>query len=161
MRERAREILRETIRGNGLWNAGLMQGCFPEPMEQPLLFEAQHDRKLRRAFARPLGRPSINHDFVASFLLSQRGWILQEMILSRRVLHLSKHDQLYWQCRSLYQSEDGTMDVFRKPSARQGGSSSMTNPNLEVGESHNRTGHLKLLDFSTGRGGDDLASLDQ
>ncbi|KAF1950765.1 HET-domain-containing protein, partial [Byssothecium circinans] len=37
-----------------------------------------------------------------------RGWVLQEMILSRRILHFTKQ-QVYWQCRELAESEDGCL----------------------------------------------------
>lgn len=42
--------------------------------------------------------------------LSKRGWVLQEMILSPRVLHFSR-GRMYWQCAaSNLLSEDGTLD---------------------------------------------------
>ncbi|PVH94524.1 HET-domain-containing protein, partial [Periconia macrospinosa] len=37
--------------------------------------------------------------------MARRGWILQEMILSNRVIHFGK-GQIFWQCRKLFQSED-------------------------------------------------------
>jgi len=37
--------------------------------------------------------------------MHKRGWILQETLLSRRILHLTK-GQFYWQCNSLLESED-------------------------------------------------------
>lgn len=37
--------------------------------------------------------------------LYQRGWTLQETVLSRRLVHFAK-DQLYWSCRSVNHSED-------------------------------------------------------
>jgi hypothetical protein len=42
--------------------------------------------------------------------LNSRAWVLQEMILSRRTVHLSKR-QLYWQCHSATKSEDGTTNT--------------------------------------------------
>ena len=38
--------------------------------------------------------------------INERGWVLQEMALSRRTVHFAK-DQLFWQCRTVLQSEDG------------------------------------------------------
>lgn len=93
------------------------EGCVPEPLAPSTRFEAldpttpEESGGTCLAFARPLDRPSVDHDYVAHSVLSSRGWILQEMILSRRVVYLSKTDQMYWQCRSLYQSEDGTLDA--------------------------------------------------
>ncbi|KAH8590213.1 heterokaryon incompatibility protein-domain-containing protein, partial [Bisporella sp. PMI_857] len=42
--------------------------------------------------------------------LNTRGWVLQERLLSRRVLHFAT-DQIYWECRSHAVAQDGT--VFR------------------------------------------------
>ena len=39
--------------------------------------------------------------------LNKRGWVLQELMLSRRTLHFSKH-QMYWHCGSLARSADGS-----------------------------------------------------
>ncbi|KAH7038285.1 heterokaryon incompatibility protein-domain-containing protein [Microdochium trichocladiopsis] len=38
--------------------------------------------------------------------LRERGWALQEHVLSRRVVHCT-YPELYWQCRSAYQTEGG------------------------------------------------------
>jgi hypothetical protein len=42
--------------------------------------------------------------------LSKRGWVLQEMALSPRILHFVQ-DQAYWQCRERVESEDGTLCI--------------------------------------------------
>jgi hypothetical protein len=42
--------------------------------------------------------------------LSKRGWVLQEMALSPRILHFAQ-DQAYWQCRERVESEDGTLRI--------------------------------------------------
>ncbi|RSM04775.1 hypothetical protein CDV31_009866 [Fusarium ambrosium] len=44
--------------------------------------------------------------------LNQRGWVLQEGILSRRMVHFSKK-QLVWECKTKVASEDGLV-VLRK-----------------------------------------------
>lgn len=40
--------------------------------------------------------------------LNSRGWVLQERLLSRRVLHFAK-DQIYWDCRREAKAEDGSV----------------------------------------------------
>ncbi|KAF2655602.1 HET-domain-containing protein, partial [Lophiostoma macrostomum CBS 122681] len=40
--------------------------------------------------------------------LSERGWVFQEVVLSRRILYCTR-DQMYWQCRTIAESEDGTV----------------------------------------------------
>lgn len=44
--------------------------------------------------------------------LYKRGWILQEMVLSNRVVHFAR-DQLFWHCRSTMKSEDGFVNQNR------------------------------------------------
>jgi hypothetical protein len=46
---------------------------------------------------------------LSSSPLFQRGWVLQETLLSRRTIHFAK-DQLFWQCRERLASEDGSLD---------------------------------------------------
>lgn len=41
--------------------------------------------------------------------LCKRGWTLQEVVLSPRVLHFA-HDQLFWVCNQRVRSEDGACD---------------------------------------------------
>ncbi|WAO92201.1 HET domain-containing protein [Fusarium falciforme] len=52
--------------------------------------------------------------------LNQRGWALQEGILSRRMVHFSKK-QLIWECKTKVASEDGLVDLkkdkIRRPFA--------------------------------------------
>lgn len=40
--------------------------------------------------------------------LNQRGWTLQELALSPRTVHFTR-DQLFWQCREVFTSEDGAI----------------------------------------------------
>jgi hypothetical protein len=44
----------------------------------------------------------------------KRGWILQESILSHRVVHFAE-DQIYWQCYKRFSSEDGTISEAMHP----------------------------------------------
>jgi hypothetical protein len=49
------------------------------------------------------------HDFshtVDKFILSERGWILQERLMSRRILHFG-NEQTCWECRTTVDQEDG------------------------------------------------------
>lgn len=41
--------------------------------------------------------------------LNQRAWVLQELLLSSRVIHFAQ-DQMYWQCSSMLASEDGLLN---------------------------------------------------
>ncbi|KAF2827765.1 HET-domain-containing protein [Ophiobolus disseminans] len=44
--------------------------------------------------------------------LQARGWVLQELVLSRRTIHFTKN-QMYWQCRAHFASEDGLIHDTR------------------------------------------------
>lgn len=50
--------------------------------------------------------------------LSTRGWVLQEEILSHRIIHCSK-SEIYWQCKCSYRTQSGQnldpLEVFREP----------------------------------------------
>ncbi|KAH8666850.1 heterokaryon incompatibility protein-domain-containing protein [Xylariales sp. PMI_506] len=43
--------------------------------------------------------------------LYRRGWVLQEMVLSRRTVHFAE-DQMFWHCRSRITSEDGYLNAL-------------------------------------------------
>jgi hypothetical protein len=49
------------------------------------------------------------HDFnhmVDKSILSERGWILQERLMSRRILHFG-NEQTCWECKTIVDQEDG------------------------------------------------------
>jgi hypothetical protein len=50
--------------------------------------------------------------------LNSRGWVLQELILARRILYCAD-DQFYWQCRSRFTCEDGHMEEASFGSVRK------------------------------------------
>jgi hypothetical protein len=50
-----------------------------------------------------------NEDEIHESILNQRGWVLQEIVLSRRVVYFT-NNQVYWHCQSLLASEDGFLE---------------------------------------------------
>lgn len=50
--------------------------------------------------------PGNFEDKIQESALNERGWVLQELFLSKRILYCTK-DQFYWQCRECITSEDG------------------------------------------------------
>ena len=52
-------------------------------------------------------RERMTRESIAKPLL-RRGWVLQETVLSRRVLHLTTN-QIFWQCKEGFHSEDGSV----------------------------------------------------
>jgi hypothetical protein len=46
--------------------------------------------------------------------LNSRGWVLQERLLSRRIVHFAM-DQLYWECRCHVAAEDGLLKPNMQP----------------------------------------------
>lgn len=61
----------------------------------------------------PVASPSVIWDAP----LSQRAWVLQEQILSARLIHFTEH-QMYYQCNSGLESEDGIVDTADLSSVR-------------------------------------------
>ena len=51
------------------------------------------------------GSYSEKHNTVFDSPLGQRAWVLQEMVLSRRIVHFAE-DQIYWSCDTMHASED-------------------------------------------------------
>jgi hypothetical protein len=48
-----------------------------------------------------------HQEYVLDSPLQKRAWVLQEMLLSRRIVHFSSK-QIYWECRGTFGSEDDT-----------------------------------------------------
>ena len=117
------------------------EGCRLEPLEPtfPVIFTSSPGTP-KKAFIRyPYPRPSFATDRIEEFPLSGRGWILQEMILSRRIVYFAE-DQMYWQCNTLCASEDGTLDFEVSDHQRS----------EEQPSEHGRSlGHLKVLGLAT------------
>lgn len=72
-----------------------------------LSFALPYDDKSPDTFSlvvgdRPDAKANIKHAE-----LNRRGWVLQERLLSRRVLHFAR-DQVYWECRHHARAEDGS-----------------------------------------------------
>lgn len=88
-------------------------------------------------------------DLVSHSKLRDRGWCLQERILSSRVLHFAS-DQLYWQCHhGVNESEDqydgiGHRDTIRKMALRM---KSLALPNCISDEAELERGQQHLMDY--------------
>jgi hypothetical protein len=81
-------------------------GCYIHDTIQPtnLQIKIDHPKGMQtNAYIRsPAYRPNTFYESP----LHQRGWILQEVILSRRTLYCTQ-DQMFWQCNSRQYAEDG------------------------------------------------------
>ncbi|KAI9170603.1 HET-domain-containing protein [Paramyrothecium foliicola] len=76
------------------------EGCFLDSVAQPAYYqystqEGEHSIELRVPVLKPNLVP-----------LSKRAWVLQETLLARRLVFFTDN-QLYWQCRTCSQFEDG------------------------------------------------------
>jgi hypothetical protein len=67
--------------------------------------------------------------FAKESVLNTRGWVLQEMVLSNRILHLMR-SRLYWECRSECRTETGL--VFDQ-AMRYYGSIPILPDNIQIG----------------------------
>ncbi|KAI9154740.1 HET-domain-containing protein [Paramyrothecium foliicola] len=81
-------------------------GCFVQEGEgDPMVLLPSHGSALVDTGNVYLARPSANTHFDTGPLFS-RAWVVQERLLSPRVLHFAQ-DQVYWECRKQILSEDG------------------------------------------------------
>ncbi|KAK0618885.1 heterokaryon incompatibility protein-domain-containing protein [Immersiella caudata] len=85
------------------------EGCFPShasrPQDNDLFFRMRPDDATgHRSFVRAYTGSIRNRAIDAP--LSNRGWTLQEQILSPRLLHCMQ-PEMHWQCRAGYQTEGG------------------------------------------------------
>jgi hypothetical protein len=90
------------------------EGLFLGPVKEALHFDAMHPEieggRCEAQVRFPYGRKYFTDDVVLKSPLYMRGWVLQEIVLSKRVVFFCR-DQLYWQCTSCHLSEDGTVEV--------------------------------------------------
>ncbi|KAI9773031.1 MAG: hypothetical protein M1839_002232 [Geoglossum umbratile] len=86
-------------------------GCFiprDSPSPEPVMLSFPlHNNTTGHLFATL--RPKIS---IEQSPLSQRGWTLQERILSRRILYYTKN-RLYWECQTLTTSEDCKLMIHK------------------------------------------------
>jgi hypothetical protein len=91
------------------WGQNGRDGCF-HPMHPTLTIECQ-DTSVANSSVRLRLRPKPDqYTYLGSAPLNTRAWTFQEVILSRRALVFTE-DQMYWQCTSLLESEDGIEHV--------------------------------------------------
>ncbi|KAH7386841.1 heterokaryon incompatibility protein-domain-containing protein, partial [Phaeosphaeria sp. MPI-PUGE-AT-0046c] len=93
------------------WSSDSNGGCFTS-IKEPL-----QARKLGNTglYVRVSLPDFSNYDFGTeheseNWPLLGRGWVLQERILSTRVVHYAKH-QLFWECNTSFLSQDGLQDL--------------------------------------------------
>ncbi|TVY21320.1 hypothetical protein LARI1_G003076, partial [Lachnellula arida] len=90
--------------------ADVYTGCFPASfdgnggLDPPDIFFISNIRD-EGEFVIRLQSEDIRR-FADGVVLNSRGWVLQEMVLSNRVVHCMKSG-LYWECKCAYQTETG------------------------------------------------------
>lgn len=78
------------------------EGLYLVSMAAPLIAKRQEPSHISM-----VKWPAADYDELASSYLFKRGWIFQELLLSRRQVFFTP-EQFYWQCRTCIVSEDGT-----------------------------------------------------
>jgi hypothetical protein len=58
-------------------------------------------------------QPTSDPQRIEEATLNSRGWVLQERLLSRRIIHFAQ-DQIYWECRHHVAAEDGLLEPSMK-----------------------------------------------
>ncbi|TVY89433.1 hypothetical protein LAWI1_G007523 [Lachnellula willkommii] len=90
--------------------ADVYTGCFPASfdgnggLDPPDIFFISNIRD-EGEFVIRLQSEDIRR-FADGVVLNSRGWVLQEMVLSNRIVHCMKSG-LYWECKCAYQTETG------------------------------------------------------
>jgi hypothetical protein len=87
-----------------------------EPLALSLRIQPWHDKTLPVLIRTPAMYSYSAHDFnhtVEKSILSERGWILQERLMSRRILHFGS-EQTCWECRATVDQEDGMVTDGRR-----------------------------------------------
>jgi hypothetical protein len=80
-----------------------------EPLVMKLIIRPGHDSTPPVLIRTPVMYSYSAHDFnhtVDKSILSEPGWILQEQLMSRRILHFGS-EQTCWECRTTVDQEDG------------------------------------------------------
>lgn len=96
-----------TIAATGANNSN--EGCFlprktSEVEPVMLKYPIDNSSEVGRLFLTP--RRATFDESITRGPLNRRGWVLQELILSRRVIHYAR-EQMYWECQSVSKAEDG------------------------------------------------------
>jgi hypothetical protein len=63
-------------------------------------------------------QPTSDPHCIEEATLNTRGWVLQERLLSRRIIHFAE-DQIYWECRYHVAAEDGLLKPDMQPGQDQ------------------------------------------
>jgi hypothetical protein len=87
-----------------------------EPLALSLRIQPGHDKTLPVLIRTPAMYSYSAHDFnhrVEKSILSERGWILQERLMSTRILHFGS-EQTCWECRTTVDQEDGMVTNGRR-----------------------------------------------
>jgi hypothetical protein len=83
-------------------------GLFLDSIAPPSIHLKENDTSLSM-----VRFPPAEFERLASPCLNDRGWVFQELTLSKRKVYFAQ-DQLYWHCKSLGISEDNSSKWFGK-----------------------------------------------
>ncbi|ORY17235.1 heterokaryon incompatibility protein-domain-containing protein [Clohesyomyces aquaticus] len=87
-------------------------GCFPSRKSRVMVSlpcDSSDARKGIFFLAAPRVEPFTELDHAP---LNSRGWVLQERMLSNRIIHFAKN-QVYWQCSQQFVAEDGSIAYWK------------------------------------------------
>ena len=85
---------------------GFLRSRTIERVEVPFRMHTKAEPEEAIYFRRPSDLIDDHVIFVRGSPLQKRAWVLQEMLLSRRIIHFSSK-QIYWECRTTFGAEDG------------------------------------------------------
>lgn len=82
----------------------IVRYCATDPTERPTEGESYEELMMRPTALKEEYRQLLSRESSPYFA---RGWVLQEVALAPRTVYFTT-DQIMWQCRELFESEDGT-----------------------------------------------------
>ncbi|KAH7092099.1 heterokaryon incompatibility protein-domain-containing protein [Paraphoma chrysanthemicola] len=99
----ASSYLTIAARGSANSAGGLFFSRSPEPTPCRLVYKCEKHNLSGDMYVRP---PSFEHESVRNAALDNRGWVLQERLLSPRIIYFGRQ-QLYWECAESTSRQDG------------------------------------------------------
>lgn len=89
------------------------EGCFRSATSQDLVSLPYHQPEAGKVYL-GISRGDLR-DNICQGPLNRRGWVLQERLFSRRIIHFAA-DQMYWECPARFVGDDGSnVDMAYSP----------------------------------------------
>jgi len=128
-------------------SADSFQGCFPSNADGlengELFFRTRPDGLNGRSNLVRFYRNDIRNSTANGTAISNRGWTLQEQLLSPRLVHCMQ-PEIHWQCRAGYQTQSGLS--FELAGALKGSNILVPHHDLRTGDQQYRSAWRRIIE---------------